>query len=195
MRQIIDGLERLTRAGGQFVLAFMVLTICYDAIMRYLFTAPTSWSLEINTFLIIYVAIMTAADVQRTDSHIRISFFADMMGRGGQRVNRVIIGIFGAVFSGIMAWRGFLMAYQAWEYGERVSSSFGTPMVGFATDSKALLNKVVKSIEGQVSSLSREAIIRFQPARSNGTYDGILLNIIDAISGRDQDEHEDLQNV
>lgn len=168
MRQIIAGIERITRIGGQVVLAFMVVTICYDAIMRYLFTAPTSWSLEVNTFLIIYIAAMTAADVQRTDSHIRITFFADMMGQGAQRVTRIIIGIFGLGFAAIMTWRGFLMAYQAWEYGERVSSSFGTPMVfpyamlpiGFGL-----------------------LAIRF------------LMNILDAITGRDPESGEDLQNV
>ncbi len=168
MRQTIASIERITRIGGQVVLAFMVLTICYDAIMRYLFTAPTSWSLEVNTFLIVYVAIMTAADVQRTDSHIRISFFADMMGEGAQRLTRIAIGVFGVGFAAIMTWRGFLMAYQAWEYGERVSSSFGTPMVypyamlpiGFG-----LLT------------------IRF------------LINIMDAITGRKPEDGEDLQNV
>lgn len=168
MRRIIDGIEKLTRAGGQCVLAFMVITICYDAIMRYLFIAPTSWSLEVNTFLIVYVAVMTAADVQRKESHIRISFFSDKVGRGGQRVNRVIIGLFGLAFSGIMAWRGFLMAYQAWDYAERVSSSFGTPMVypyamlpiGFGL-----------------------LAIRF------------ALNILDAVTGRDQRNGKDLRTV
>lgn len=28
-----------------------------------------------------------------------------------------------------MVWRGFIMASQALEFGERVSSDFGTPMV------------------------------------------------------------------
>ncbi len=168
MRRIIEGLEKFTLAGGMFVLAFMVATICYDAIMRYLFTAPTSWSLEINTFLIVYVAIMTAADVQRTDSHIRISFFADMMGPTGQRVNRIIIGIFGAGLSGIMAWRGYLMAYQAWEYGERVSSSFGTPMV--------YPYAMIPIGFGMLT-------IRF------------LLNILDAVTGQDQQKGEDLQEI
>ncbi|MEQ6250327.1 TRAP transporter small permease [Sulfitobacter sp. HNIBRBA3233] len=129
MRKLFDRIARALQLSGQFVLAFMVLTICYDAIMRYVFTAPTSWSLEINTFLIIYVAAITAADVQRTDSHIRITFFADKMARGAQRVLRVLIGLIGVAFCGIMAWRGGLMTYQAWDFGERVSSSFGTPMV------------------------------------------------------------------
>ncbi|TCP61861.1 TRAP-type C4-dicarboxylate transport system permease small subunit [Rhodovulum bhavnagarense] len=129
MRQVFQGVGRGLRVLGQLVLAFMVVTICYDAIMRYVFTAPTSWSLEINTFLIIFVALLTAADAQRSDSHIRITFFSDMAGAGGRRVIRALIGLIGALFCAIMAWRGFLLAWQAWEYGERVSSGFGTPMV------------------------------------------------------------------
>jgi TRAP-type C4-dicarboxylate transport system permease small subunit len=141
VRHLFKRLVQTTQVSGQVVLAFMVVTICYDAIMRYVFTAPTSWSLEINTFLIIYLAAITAADVQRTDDHIRISFFYDMFGRASQRVTRAVIGLVGTSFCAIMAWRGSLMAYQAWEYGERVSSSFGTPMalpyallpIGFGT--------------------------------------------------------------
>jgi TRAP-type C4-dicarboxylate transport system permease small subunit len=123
---------RLIRAldvVGQAVLAFMVITICYDSVMRYGFGAPTSWSLEINTFLIIYIAAMTAADVQREDGHIRITFFASRTGPGARRAIRAAIGLAGAAFCGIMAWRGGLLTWQAAEFGERVSSSFGTPTV------------------------------------------------------------------
>ena len=129
MRRIFTHIVRGARFIGQIALAFMVLTICYDALLRYVFAAPTSWSLEINTFLIIYVAVMAAADVQRTDSHIRITFFVDNAPAVIKRITRAIIAIAGIAFAGIMTWRGFLMAYQAWDYGERVSSSFGTPTV------------------------------------------------------------------
>lgn len=129
MRKLFDRTAQALQVSGQIVLAFMVITICYDAIMRYVFTAPTSWSLEVNTFLIIYVTAITAADVQRTDSHIRITFFAVKLGTIAQRVVRVIIALTGVAFCAIMTWRGSIMAYQAWEFGERVSSSFGTPMV------------------------------------------------------------------
>ncbi|MBB4303760.1 TRAP-type C4-dicarboxylate transport system permease small subunit [Rhodobium orientis] len=129
MRRFFATLTKTLQIAGQIVLAFMVVTICYDAFMRYVFTAPTSWSLEINTFLIVFVAAMTAADVQRTDAHIRITFFSDMAGPLGRRVLDVVIGLVGVGFCSIMAWRGFLLAYQAFDYGERVSSSFGTPMV------------------------------------------------------------------
>lgn len=116
------------RILGQGVLAFMALTILCDAIMRYVFGAPTSWSLEVNTFLIVYIAVMTGADVQRTDSHIRITFFSDMAGMAGRRLIQIATGLVGVTFCAIMTWRGALLAYQAYDYGERVSSSFGTPL-------------------------------------------------------------------
>ena len=125
----LDALARALGVVGQLVLAFMVITICYDALMRYVFRAPTSWSLEVNTFLIVYLALMTAADVQAGDAHIRISFLADRAGRAGRRVVRALIGVVGAGFCAVMTWRGALLTLDAWEYGERVSSGFGTPMV------------------------------------------------------------------
>ena len=87
--RLFEHFARLLQVLGQVVLAFMALTITYDATMRYIFAAPTSWSLEINAFL---------------------------------------VGIVGCVFCAIITWRGGLMAYDAWAYGERVSSGFGTPM-------------------------------------------------------------------
>ena len=125
----LDALARALGTVGQLVLGFMVVTICYDALMRYAFRAPTSWSLEINTFLIVYLALMTAADTQAHGAHIRISFLADRAGPTGRRIVRALTGIVGAFFCAVMTWRGALLTIDAWEYGERVSSGFGTPMV------------------------------------------------------------------
>lgn len=121
-------LTRGLQVIGQVVLAFMAVTICYDALMRYVFAAPTSWSLEVNTFLIIYLAVMTAAEVQREDGHIRITFIADKAPAWAGRLMAALIGVVGVGFCAILAWRGGLLTWQAFEYGERVSSGFGTPV-------------------------------------------------------------------
>ncbi|WP_104201942.1 TRAP transporter small permease [Billgrantia saliphila] len=122
-----DGLMAVLRGASILVLVFMALTICYDAMMRHAFSAPTSWSLEINSFLLVYLAVMGAAEAQRHDAHIRIEFFADKLPLRLQALSGVVTGLLGATFSFIMLWRGGIMAWQAFEYGERVSSSLGTP--------------------------------------------------------------------
>ncbi|NVK40351.1 MAG: TRAP transporter small permease [Oceanospirillaceae bacterium] len=124
-----DGLLAVLRGTSIAVLAFMMLSVFYDAFMRYAFAAPTSWSLEVNSFLIVYLAVMGAAEAQRHDAHIRITFFTNMMSPRVQALIAAATALLGMVFCGIMTWRGCLMALQAFEYGERVSSSFGTPMV------------------------------------------------------------------
>ncbi|SNY96722.1 TRAP transporter small permease [Halomonas sp. hl-4] len=123
-----DGLMAVLRGASILVLAFMALTICYDAMMRHVFSAPTSWSLEINSFLLVYLAVMGAAEAQRHDAHIRIEFFADKLPVRVQALVGVATGLLGATFSFIMVWRGGIMMSQAFEYGERVSSSLGTPI-------------------------------------------------------------------
>ena len=124
-----DGLLAVLRWTSMAVLAFMMLTICYDAIMRYLFAAPTSWSLEINSFLLVYLAVVGAGEAQRHDAHIRITFFIDKLPGRVKALIALLTGFIGMTFCTILVWRGGLMALQSFEYGERVSSAFGTPLV------------------------------------------------------------------
>lgn len=124
-----DGLLGIIRATTMASLAFMMVTVCYDAFMRYAFSSPTSWSLELNSFLLVYLAIVSAAEAQRHDSHIRITFFVDKLPPRVRTLTSLVSALLGMLFCSIMAWRGWLMAMQAFEYGERVSSSLGTPMV------------------------------------------------------------------
>lgn len=116
------------QAGGALVLAFMMITVGYDAVMRYLFARATSWSIEVNAFLMVYLALATAADTLRRGEQIGIDFFAKKAPGGLRRGMRALVNLVGAGFSFILAWRGFLMAHDAFSFGERVSSSFGTPM-------------------------------------------------------------------
>lgn len=122
-----DGLMAVLRGASMLVLAFMMVSIFYDAVMRHVFSAPTSWSLEINSFLLVYLAVMGAAEAQRHDAHIRIDFFKTKLPLRAQAFIGVLTGMVGAGFCFVMVWRGGIMTMQAFEYGERVSSSLGTP--------------------------------------------------------------------
>ncbi|TDR54396.1 TRAP-type C4-dicarboxylate transport system permease small subunit [Halomonas ventosae] len=124
-----DGLLAVLRWTSMAVLVFMMASICYDAIMRYVFTAPTSWSLEINSFLLVYLAVIGAAEAQRHDAHIRITYFKDKLPWRLRGAIDLATGLLGVAFCTILVWRGGIMALQALEYGERVSSSLGTPMI------------------------------------------------------------------
>lgn len=113
---------------GQLVLLFMVLTICYDVVMRYVFVAPTTWSLEVNTFLIVFLAVLPAADALFADAQLRIGFLAERLPEPAQRALRWLTGVLGIGFCAIMVWKGGQMSLQALQYDERMSTPLGTPM-------------------------------------------------------------------
>jgi TRAP-type C4-dicarboxylate transport system permease small subunit len=142
-RALVRAIDRLARSlgfAGQLVLLFMVVTICYDVVMRYLFVAPTTWSLEVNTFLIVFLAVIPAADALNADAQLRISFLADRLPLAPRRLLHVLTCLLGAGFCAIMVWKGGAMTLQALQYDERLSTPLGTPMalpyallpVGFA---------------------------------------------------------------
>ncbi len=125
----VDGLSQALCFSGQLALAVMVVTICYDVVMRYIFAAPTLWSLEVNTFLVVFVTLIPAGDVLRTDSHLRITFFLDKMPPGVRNWYNKLISGCGVAFCAFMTWKGYQMAMQAFRYNERLSTSLGTPLV------------------------------------------------------------------
>ena len=116
------------RLSCQVVLVFMTLSVFYEAVMRYLFTAPTTWSFEVNGFLMVYLALLSATDTQRVNEHISIGFMQDKLPPTGRQIVQRLIALAGLVFCAVMVWRGGLMTAQAWQYNERVSSSLSTPM-------------------------------------------------------------------
>lgn len=132
MRIFFQTVSRLVRGLGllgQLALASMVVTICYDVVMRYVFMMPTDWSLEVNTFLVIFIAVIPSSDVLRTDSHLRIGFFASKLSPAARRRVARASGLVGVGFCALMTWKGLGMALQAYKYGDRMSTPLGTPMV------------------------------------------------------------------
>jgi TRAP-type C4-dicarboxylate transport system permease small subunit len=128
-RRGVDRLACGLRFVGQIVLGLMVVTICYDVLMRYVFRIPTTWSLEINTFMVLFVTLIPAGDVLASNLHLRITFFTDKMGSRLQAVFARLGSFAGCLLCAVMTWKGFEMAWMALKYDERMSSPLGTPMV------------------------------------------------------------------
>lgn len=124
----VGWLSGLLHLGGALALGFIMLTIGYDALMRYFFAQATSWSMEVNAFLLVYIALVPAAETLRRGEQIGIGFMVENAGPVLRRICRVVIGLTGVAFCAALTYRGVLMAYDAHAYGERVSSAFGTPM-------------------------------------------------------------------
>jgi TRAP-type C4-dicarboxylate transport system permease small subunit len=128
--QIAKNFRSLTRAANllsQAALLFMVISICYDVFMRYVMRAPTTWILEVNTFLVIFVCLIPAADLLQNQSHIRVTFLFDRLPPPVQKYLLYLNVLAGLSLCAVLTWQGFQMMRLAFKYGERMSTPLGTP--------------------------------------------------------------------
>ena len=128
-----EGIVGRLQAGGGFLgrlgLVFMVVSITYDVVLRYVFVAPTHWALEVNTFLLAFLCVIPAGEVLRVGGQIRITFFTDRLKPALKDRLDILRAAAGLFFCGIMIWKGGDMAWTAWLHNDRMSTSLGTPMV------------------------------------------------------------------
>jgi TRAP-type C4-dicarboxylate transport system permease small subunit len=128
-----EGIIGRLEAGGGFLgqlgLVFMVVSITYDVILRYVFVAPTHWALEVNTFLLAFLCVIPSGAVLRAGGQIRITFLTDRLKPAMKDRLDILRAAAGLFFCGIMIWKGTDMAWVAWQHNDRMSTSLGTPMV------------------------------------------------------------------
>jgi TRAP-type C4-dicarboxylate transport system permease small subunit len=131
--KIQTGILERTVGGGGFLgilgLGFMVISISYDVILRYFFAAPTNWALEVNTFLLVFLCVIPAADVLKAGVQIRITFLTERLSARTRDRLEILRVIAGFLFCAVMTWKGAVMALHAWQHNDRMSTSLGTPMV------------------------------------------------------------------
>lgn len=124
----IPRISRTTGILGQAAMAFMVVSLFYDVMMRYVFAAPTNWALEVNTFLLLFICTIPTADVLDSNVHIRVTFLTERMSQRTVERLQILRGIAGILFCAAMIWKGSVMTLQAWQNNDRMSTSLGTPM-------------------------------------------------------------------
>lgn len=125
--RIVDFIAQGLRLLGALALVFMALSVFYDAMMRYLFLAPTYWSLEINSYLVAFIAFIPAAHVLREREHLCIELVQNRLEGAAASAVNAFIAVVGVIFCSVLVWRGGMIAYDAWFYDERMSTVLGTP--------------------------------------------------------------------
>ncbi|MQX36969.1 TRAP transporter small permease [Roseospira navarrensis] len=103
------------------------LMVSYDVTMRYVFTAPTKWALEISEFFLLWATYLAAASVLRHRENIRITLLYDVVGPLGRRLFDTVSLTIIAVFSGVAVVHGIDVLVDSVEQGRRTSTMLQVP--------------------------------------------------------------------
>lgn len=142
-------------AAALFVATGVMLT--YEVVARYFFTRPTIWAAELSQMSLIWGSLLAMAWALGARRHIRVTAITGLLGRGPQMVLEVMAMIAVAVFSIIVAWKGWAIFYDSFERGRTTGSLLNLPSwvtelsipVGFALLFAQAIVEVIRVLRGE----------------------------------------------
>ena len=124
----IDRISRWTGYAVAWLSAVLVLLICYDVAMRYLFNQTAVWMQELEWHLFAALFLLGMAYTLQADAHVRVDvFYARMSPRRQAWVNLLGTLLFLLPFCLLVIDRSWTFAVNSFRMGESSSDPGGLP--------------------------------------------------------------------
>lgn len=134
MRIIVRVIESISEYTGKIVLwacVALVLVLCFEVTMRYVFNAPTIWALETSMMLGGTIGFLGWSYTHRHQGHVRVDvFYTHLSPRGKAMIDIVcsLIFLFPLLIALIYASTSWMLF--SWSMGERLVESSWLPPAG-----------------------------------------------------------------
>ncbi|HMO85317.1 MAG TPA: TRAP transporter small permease [Lacipirellulaceae bacterium] len=117
MRRRISRLKQAATHGLEGVLiiavAVMVLVVLWGILTRFIFVAPSRWTEEVATNLLIWVALLGAAVAFGRQEHLGLDYFVAKLDPGAQRVATAVVLVVVCLFAATgMIYGGYLLVSE-----------------------------------------------------------------------------------
>ncbi|HEY1091704.1 MAG TPA: TRAP transporter small permease [Rhodocyclaceae bacterium] len=149
----VKGFNILTGYLSAVTIVVTSIIVCYGVVMRYFFSSPIDWGLELSIFLLIAATFMSAGLTQLQRGHVTIELFEHMLSPRANRWRYLIGDTLSLVFCAFLAWNAWTFFHEAFEDGRVTDSTWGpklwVPYLFMAIGSSALaLQLFVQIVEG-----------------------------------------------
>lgn len=119
--------EKLAEAAG-WIVVLMMLTISYDVAMRYLFNAPTTWSFEINRYMLILVVFIGGGWTLPAGGHVSVDIATENLPKRKKVILDIVTSFMAGTYVLIFLIESIVFTYDAWEHNVRSTEYLAWPL-------------------------------------------------------------------
>ncbi|MBW1680683.1 MAG: TRAP transporter large permease subunit [Deltaproteobacteria bacterium] len=109
-------------------LVTILFVVLYEIMMRRFFNAPTTWSIELVTFLMVWFSLLTLAMCQRLGRHVRVDLLISRFGARTALLWNFVTLTLTLVFTIILLYFSWLDFWESFQSGE-TSASIWAPVI------------------------------------------------------------------
>ncbi len=89
----LDIIEFICRKVIGIMMAVMVVVMCYQVVLRYVFNNSNIWSEEVTRYLFVYVSLLGSFIAARKNTHLKVDFFVNLLRGNVKRYFTIITNI------------------------------------------------------------------------------------------------------
>lgn len=160
LRALGKGVDHLSMAGGTFagiIMLIAALITVYEIIVRYVFHSPTTWTLEITMFILIWFGFIAMACAQKEGKVIHLDILVARMSPHTRAVWQIVTLVFSLIFVGIFTYYGYGFVADAVKSRQTTIGVFVAPLwipkLGIVAGGGLLLLQLIKDIVARCYSL------------------------------------------
>ena len=128
-QSVTRGINRAFTLVASLLALAIMLVILQDVARRYLFNDPTSWALDVSSFMLCYLFFLALGPALEAGAHVQVDLVERMLPAGIRRwVGLIALGMvlaFGAVF----LWKLYVAAAETVESGELFPTATALPVM------------------------------------------------------------------
>lgn len=128
MLQKIEALNRVLYYVSSIAIVLSAFILTYEVIVRYVLRIPTIWEIESSVYLTVMATYLGAAYGLKDGAHINIDLITRLLPKRFMEKLSLVTSVIAFVFCLLLAWKGWLMWWEATAKGWRSESLWGPPL-------------------------------------------------------------------
>ena len=125
IEKTLNSLANVLLLFGGILMVLMMLQITLSVLGRYLISQPIPGTLEVvSSYYMVGVVFFPLAYVQRQREHIVVELFTQKLSPRSLAGLEGVIYLLSSLYVGMLAWRGFLSAFKAYDFGETWTTAY-----------------------------------------------------------------------
>lgn len=113
---------------ASLMMAALVVIVCIDLTLRYLFNAPLLWGTEVTEIFLLYITFLGAAWVFKEDSHVVIDVFIGKATGNRKKILTLFSYLLIGIVSVVLIYYGFLTTFDHYRRGVFNPTIIETPI-------------------------------------------------------------------
>lgn len=131
MKSFVAGVRLASRICGvaaACLIASAILVVCQMVVIRYFLNASATWQTDYATFSLVAATLIGSPYVLSVKGHVSVDLLPSYLDRRGRTILGVVAGLAGLLFTGVLAWFGFLLFHEALAGGWRTDTVWELPL-------------------------------------------------------------------